>query len=160
MRTDPTQGLGPELSLEQAIDRDCRDFRGGLTAVCAIMGKPYDSFQKRLSISHPENHLSVRDFEQFLELVRGPAVSRSLDRLQGRISYQPVPVESLGDALKAMADKCSQESLFFSSLRDGVADSVWKPHEVARLEAHGEDLIRTIKGIMSGARRAMVEDDL
>lgn len=160
MRTDPTRDVGPELSLEQAIDRDCRDFRGGLTAVCAIMGKPYDSFQKRLSVSHPENHLCVRDFEQFLELVRGPAVSRALDRLQGRISYQPVPVESLPDALKAMADKCSQEALFFSSLRDGVADSVWRPHEVARLEAHGDDLIRTIKGIMAGARRAVVVDDL
>lgn len=158
MRTDPTQGLGPELSLEQAIDRDCRDFRGGLTAICAMMGKPYDSFQKRLSCSHPENHLSVRDFEQFLELVRGPAVSRTLDRIQGRISYQPVSVASLPDALKAMAEKCNQEARFFGSLRDGVSDNVWKAHEVARLEAHGDDLIRTIKGIMAGARRAMAED--
>ena len=80
--------------------------------------------------------------------------------MQGQISYLTVPVEFLSDEPKAMADKCGQEFLLFCSLRDGVVDRVWKRQEVARLEAHGDDLIRTVKGIMARARRAMMEDSL
>ena len=74
MRIDPLRDAGPVRTLEQAIDRDCRDMRGSLTAVCAILNEPYDAFQKRLSVSYPSHHLHAPDVERVIELVRGDAV--------------------------------------------------------------------------------------
>jgi hypothetical protein len=159
MTTQHVTDQGPFSSLEQAIDADCRAYRGGHTAVCATLNQPYAAFQKRLSSAYPDHHLHADDVARVVELTRGPAVRDWFEQVYGVISYQPVPVPELSDALKAMADKCSMEAQFFASLRDGIADNVWRPHEVARLQAHANDLIRQIKGIVLGARNAMVEED-
>jgi hypothetical protein len=157
MRIDPLRGAGPILTLEQAIDRDCRESRGGLTAVCAILGEPYDGFQKRLSVSYPAHHLHVNDFERVLELVRGPAVRQWFERMYGLIGYQPAPVPNTPAAMRAMARFAAGEAGFVFSLAEGVADNRWERHEVEDLEQHGFALVAQLLAIMAGARQAMEE---
>jgi hypothetical protein len=155
MRIDPLRGAGPILTLEQAIDRDCRESRGGLTAVCAILGEPYDGFQKRLSVSYPEHHLYMQDFERVVELVRGAAVRQWFERMYGVVCYQPAPVPATQDALLALGRMMATEAGFVSSLAEGVADSRWERGEVELLEQHGMALVAQLLAIMAGARQAM-----
>lgn len=157
MRIDPLRGAGPILTLEQAIDRDCRESRGGLTAVCAILGEPYDGFQKRLSVSYPEHHLYMQDFERVVELVRGAAVRQWFERMYGVVCYQPTPVPATQDALLALGRMMATEAGFVSSLAEGVADSRWEHGEVELLEQHGMALVAQLLAIMAGARQAMEE---
>jgi hypothetical protein len=157
MRIDPLRGAGPILTLEQAIDRDCRESRGGLTAVCAILGEPYDGFQKRLSVSYPEHHLYMQDFERVVELVRGAAVRQWFERMYGVVCYQPAPVPATQDALLALGRMMATEAGFVSSLAEGVADNRWERGEVELLEQHGMALVAQLLAIMAGARQAMEE---
>jgi hypothetical protein len=157
MRIDPLRGVGPILTLEQAIDRDCRESRGGLTAVCAILGEPYDGFQKRLSVSYPEHHLYMQDFERVVELVRGAAVRQWFERMYGVVCYQPAPVPNTPAAMRAMARFAAGEAGFVFSLAEGVADNRWERHEVEDLEQHGFALVAQLLAIMAGARQAMEE---
>ncbi len=155
MRIDPLRDAGPVRTLEQAIDRDSRDTRGGLTAVCAILNEPYDAFQKRLSVSYPDHHLHAPDVERVIELTRGPAVRQWFERVYGVICYQPAAVPATQDALLALGKAMATEAGFVSGLADGVADSRWELHEVERLEKHGMALVSQLLGIMAGARQAM-----
>jgi len=155
MRIDPLRDAGPVRTLEQAIDRDSRDTRGGLTAVCAILNEPYDAFQKRLSVSYPDHHLHAPDVERVIELTRGPAVRQWFERVYGVICYEPTAVPATQDALLALGKAMATEAGFVSGLADGVADSRWELHEVERLEKHGMALVSQLLGIMEGARQAM-----
>ena len=157
MRIDPLRDAGPVRTLEQAIDRDCRDTRGALKAVCAILGESYDGFQKRLSVSYPEHHLYVQDFERVVELVRGDAVRQWFERIYGVVCYQPAPVPATQDALLALGRLMAGEANFVGSLADGVADNRWELREVEMLEKHGMALVAQLLAIMAGARQAMEE---
>lgn len=155
MRIDPLRDAGPVRTLEQAVDRDCRDMRGGLTAVCAILDEPYDAFQKRLSVSYPSHHLHLPDFERVVELVRGDAVRQWFEQVYGVVCYQPVPVDATSDALLALGRALVTEAGFVSSLAEGAGDGRWELSEVEKLEQQGFALVSQLLGIMAGARQAM-----
>ncbi len=155
MRIDPLRDAGPVRTLEQAIDRDCRDMRGSLTAVCAILNEPYDAFQKRLSVSYPSHHLHAPDVERVIELVRGDAVRQWFERVYGVVCYQPTPVPATPDALIALGGAMATEAAFVISLAKGADDSRWEKHEVEDLERHGMALVAQLLSIMAGARQAM-----
>lgn len=155
MRTDPTEGLGPVLTLEQAIDRDSRQFRGGMTALCAGLGEPFNAFQKRLSASYPENQLGARDFERWLELCDAENTLRTIARIKGGVFYKPASVRATRDSLLALSDLLAKESQFVRSLHEGADDETWERHEVEDLEHHGAEVVAQVLGIMLGARLAM-----
>lgn len=155
MRIDPTRNTGPTRTLEQALDRDCRDYRGGLKAVCAILGEPYDGFQKRLSVSYPDHHLYLNDFERVVELVQGDAVREWFQQLYGVVCYQPAAVEASADTLREVARVMGCNGDFVESLVDGAADGQWDEHEVAKLERQAHALIGKLMGIVAGARQAL-----
>lgn len=155
MRIDPLRDAGPVRTLEQAIDRDCRDMRGSLTAVCAILNEPYDAFQKRLSVSYPNHHLHAPDVERVIELVRGDAVRQWFERVYGVVCYQPTAVPVTEAALLALGRMMEIESGFVYELAKGAGDGRWELHEVERLEKHGMALVAQLLGIMAGARQAM-----
>lgn len=157
MRIDPLRDAGPVRTLEQAVDRDCRDTRGGLTAVCAILDEPYDGFQKRLSVSYPAHHLHLNDFERVVELVRGDAVRQWFERIYGVVCYQPTPVPATQDALLELGRYLATSAGFVSTLAEGVADNRWVRREVEELEQHGFALVAQLLAIMAGARQAMEE---
>ncbi len=154
-RIDPTRGLGPVLTLEQAVDFDTRRERGGPVAVCATLGFSYNSYQKKFSISYPEHLLSVRDFERWLELVAAEETLRTIARIKGGVFYRPTPVPATEAALQALAVVLQRMAAFVASMHEGVADSRWEEHEVLNLERHGNEVNEAILGVMAGAREAM-----
>ncbi len=146
---------GPLVSLKAAVDADTRDaIRGGQTAVCALLNKPYGAFQKRLSLAYPEHHLNADDLACVVELVRGPAVRTWFEQVYGVVSYRPVPVPATRDAMQALGQLLAKEGEFVASLAGGAGDGVWEPHEVAKLDACGFALISNLLAIMAGARQA------
>jgi hypothetical protein len=146
---------GPAVPLDVAIDTDCREFRGGHKAVCAMLGEPYGPFQKRLSGAYPDHHLHSDDVARVVELVRGRAVLAWFEQVYGVVSYQPVPVPATRDAMQALGKLLAKEGEFVASLAGGAADGKWVRAEVAELEEHGYALIGKLLGIMSGARKEM-----
>lgn len=146
---------GPVRSLAAAIDLDCREFKGGHTAVCAILEEPYGPFQKRLSSSYPEHHLNTLQLARVVELTRGPMVREWFEQVFGVVTYQPKPVQASPDALKQLSRLLEKEGKFVGSLVGGAADNQWNADEVAALEEHGYALIGKLLGIMAGAREAM-----
>lgn len=156
-RIDPTRDLGPALTLEQAVDYDTRRERGGPVAVCATLGWSYNAYQKRLSISYPDNQLSLRDFERWLELVPAHETLRSIARIKGGVFYHPTPVPATAQSLMALANLLQREAAFVASMHEGAADGVWEQPEVLDLERHGNEVIEAVLGIMAGARQAMEE---
>ncbi|MFC0709229.1 hypothetical protein [Azorhizophilus paspali] len=157
-RIDPTRGLGPALTLEQAVDHDTRRTRGGPVAVCATLGWSYNAYQKKLSISYPDNLLSVRDFERWLELVEAEETLRAIARIRGGVFYLPAPVTASAAAPRALADPLRHEAAFVGSLHQGAADGCWEEREALELERHGNQVIEAVLGIMAGARAAMERD--
>lgn len=145
---------GPAVPLDVALDADCREFRGGHKAVCAMLGEPYGPFQKRLSGAYPDHHLKPDDFARVVELVRGRAVRTWFEQVYGVVSYEVQPVEASRDALLALGRYLQEEASFVSSVAEGAADGVWHMPEVAELDQHGYAIIRKVLGIMAGARRA------
>ena len=143
------------LPLTQAVDADCREFRGGHVAVCAILGEPYGPYQKRISTSYPEHHLRLEDFERVAELVQGPRVRAWFERVYGVTCYGAEPVAATRDAMLALSHYLQAEAGFVASLAEGAADGRWEAKEVADLERHGMKLVRQLLGIMAGARAAM-----
>ena len=146
---------GPTVPLDVAIDTDCREFRGGHKAVCAMLGEAYGPFQKRLSGAYPDHHLRPDDLARVVELVRGPAVRTWFEQVYGVASYQPVPVPATRDAMQALGKLLAKEGEFVASLAGGAADGLWTAGEVKELEEHGYALMGKLLGIMSGARQAM-----
>lgn len=146
---------GPAVPLEVAIDSDCREFRGGHKAVCAMLGEAYGPFQKRLSCAYPDHHLHADSAARVVELVRGPAVRLWFEQVYGVVSYQPKPVPATHDAMQALSKLLAKEGEFVASLASGAADGRWERREVLELEAHGFELVSKLLGIMSGARQAM-----
>lgn len=146
---------GPAVPLEVAIDSDCREFRGGHKAVCAMLGEAYGPFQKRLSCAYPDHHLHADSAARVIELVRGSGVRLWFEQVYGVVSYQPKPVPATHDAMQALGKLLASEAEFVASLASGSADGVWEPGEVAQLEKHGYALISKLLGIMAGARQAM-----
>lgn len=140
------------------MDHDTRRERGGPVAVCATLGWPYNAYQKKLSISYPDNLLSVRDFERWLELVDARETLRTIARIQGGVFYRPAPAPATAAALRALADLLQHEAAFVGSLHQGVADGRWDEREVLDLERHGNQVIEAVLGIMAGARAAMERD--
>lgn len=155
MHSTAVHESGPLRPLEAAIDDDCRGFRGGHKAVCAILDQPYGPFQKRLSSAYPEHHLHADDLARVVELVRGPAVRQWFEQVYGVVCYEPRPVPATHDALEALGELLAREAEFVASLAGGAADGRWEPHEVEALDAHGMALIAQLLGIMAGARQAM-----
>lgn len=146
---------GPSVPLDVAIDTDCREFRGGHKAVCAMLGEPYGPFQKRLSGAYPDHHLKPDDLARVVELVRGPAVRQWFEQVYGVVSYQPSPVPATRDAMQALGKLLAEEGEFVFSLASGAADGKWERGEVLALEANGYALISKLLSIMAGARQAM-----
>lgn len=146
---------GPSVPLDVAIDTDCREFRGGHKAVCAMLGEPYGPFQKRLSGAYPDHHLKSDDLARVVELVRGPAVRQWFEQVYGVVSYQPSPVPATRDAMQALGKLLAEEGEFVFSLASGAADGKWERREVLALEANGYALISKLLSIMAGARQAM-----
>lgn len=155
MSISTLQAGGPVMPLEAAVDADCREFRGGHTAVCAILNQPYGPFQKRISVAYPEHHLHADDLARVIELVRGENVKRWFEQAYGVVSYAPVPVAASKAAMKALGKLLEEEGEFVMTLAGGAADNKWEQHEVGQLEQHGFALIERLLGIMTGARQAM-----
>lgn len=145
---------GPQRALEEAVDLDCRDYRGGHTAVCAILGEAYGPFQKRISTAYPDHHLRACDLARVVELVRGPAVLEWFEQVYGVCSYEVQPVEASRDALLALGRYLQDESGYVQAVAEAAADGVWTDDEVAKLESHTKDLVRRMMGILAGAREA------
>ncbi|MCY1293242.1 hypothetical protein D9M70_424960 [compost metagenome] len=143
------------MALEEAIDADCRAYRGGHTAVCAILGEPYGPFQKRISTAYPEHHLHAPDVARVVELVRGPAVRQWFEQVYGVSCYTVQPVEASRDALLALGRYLQQEAGYVSSVAEGAADGIWERPEVEDLERHTWVLVGQLLGILAGARQAM-----
>lgn len=146
---------GPVLDLHQAVYCACRDYRGGLTALAAMMAVNYDTLQKKVSVANATHHLTLREFEEVASMTNDPRIDEAFARMRGKVMFSPKPVPATSDALKALGDLLSAESDFVYSLHEGAEDGVWGPREVSDLEHKGTQLICKVLGIMAGAREAM-----
>jgi len=148
---------GPVLDLHQAIYCACRDYRGGLTALAAMMATNYDTLQKKISVANATHHLTLKEFEEVATITDDARVDEAYARMRGKVIFKPRPVPATNDALKALGYMLAAEGAFVGSLHDGVEDNVWEPAEVEKLEHHGMKVICEVLAIMAGARQAMEE---
>lgn len=146
---------GPALDLHQAVYSSVRDFRGGLTALAAMMVVNYDTLQKKVSIENTTHHLTLPEFEELARIVNDDRIDDAYARTRGKIMFTPKPVPATCEALRSLGDMLVAEGRFVGSLHDGVADDRWEKHEVEALEHHGIKVICEVLGIMAGARQAM-----
>lgn len=146
---------GEVLDLHQAVYCAVRDYRGGLTAVAAVMATNYGTLQKKLSIVNDTHHVSLADFEQIVSIVDDPRIDSAYARLRGKMLYQPAQVDATHDALKSLSEVLGAAAKFVESLQHGAADKLWDLHEVAELEHFGNELIGKILGIVAGAHEEM-----
>lgn len=158
-RTHQLPDAGPALDLHQALYCAAREYRGGLTAVAAIMATNYNTLQKKLNLANDTHHLTLVDFEQIATITDDPRIDSAYARLRGKVLFQPVPVHCTRDALKALGEVLSLAGDFVGSLQAGIADKHWEAHEVAELEHFGNEVISKVLGIVAGARAEMEGDN-
>jgi len=154
MSTATVFDQGPQRALEEAVDLDCREYRGGHTAVCALLGEPYGPFQKRLSTAYPDHHLRACDLARVVELVRGPAVREWFEQVYGVASFAVQPVEASRDAMLTMGRFLTKQAGYVTAVAEAVEDGIWTDAEVAALDEHTWAVIRKMLGILEGAKQA------
>ncbi|GAD62669.1 phage regulatory CII family protein [Aquipseudomonas alcaligenes] len=154
-RTDLLPDAGPVLSLRQALYRAGRDYKGGLTALAHDLGMDLETLQKKLKLTEERRWPTPDELEEIIGATQDPRLLDAVNRPAGVVWFKPTPVPATQDALKAVGELLQKEGEFVGSLHSGAADNVWKPHEVALLEHHGNEVIRAVLGIMAGARAAM-----
>lgn len=154
MSTATVFDQGPQRALEEAVDLDCREYRGGHTAVCAILGEAYGPFQKRLSTAYPDHHLRTGDLARVVELVRGQAVREWFEQVYGVASYAVEPVEASRDAMLSMGRYLTKHADYVSAVAEAAEDGIWTDAEVAALDEHTWAVIRKMLGMLAGAREA------
>ncbi|MFN3766813.1 MAG: hypothetical protein ACK4TD_00450 [Ectopseudomonas guguanensis] len=154
MSTATVFDQGPQRTLEEAVDLDCREYRGGHTAVCAILGEAYGPFQKRLSTAYPDHHLRGGDLARVVQLVRGPAVLEWFEQVYGVTSFAVQPVEATRDAMLGMGRYLTKHAAYVSAVAEAAEDGVWTDAEVAALDEHTWAVIRKMLGILEGAKQA------
>lgn len=154
MSTATVFDQGPQRTLEEAVDLDCREYRGGHTAVCAILGEAYGPFQKRLSTAYPDHHLRTGDLARVVELVRGQAVREWFEQVYGVASYAVEPVEASRDAMLSMGRYLTKHADYVSAVAEAAEDGIWTEAEVAALDEHTWAVIRKMLGILEGAKQA------
>lgn len=154
-RKDLLPGAGPVLSLREAPYCAGRSFKGGITGLAHYLAMDLDTLQKKLHPYEERRWLNPDELEEVIAATKDPRLLDALMRPAGAVWYRPEPVNATRDALKAVGELLQKEGEFVGSLHAGVADDVWKPHEVALLEHHGNEVIRAVLGIMAGARAAM-----
>lgn len=146
---------GPVLDLHQALYCASREYRGGLTALAAIMATNYDTLQKKLSIANTTHHLTLPEFETLVSITDDPRIDEAYARARGKMLFDITPVAGTKDALKALGEVLNAAGVFVESLNSGMADQHWDATEVAELEHFGNELIGKILGIVAGARAEM-----
>jgi hypothetical protein len=149
---------GPVLDLHQALYCASRDYRGGLTALAAIMATNYDTLQKKLSIANTTHHLTLPEFETLVGITDDPRIDEAYARARGKVLFDVTPVPGTRDALKALGEVLNAAGEFVESLNSGVADQRWDSHEVAELEHYGYEVISKVLGIVAGARQSAEEN--
>ncbi len=154
MSTATVFDQGPQRALEEAVDLDCREYRGGHTAVCALLGEAYGPFQKRLSTAYPDHHLRACDLARVVQLVRGPAVLEWFEQVYGVTSFAVQPVEATRDAMLGVSRYLTKHATYVSAVAEAAEDGVWTDAEVAALDEHTWAVIRKMLGILEGAKQA------
>lgn len=153
-RRDLLPGVGPVLTLKQALYRACRDYRGGMNAVSIMTGIDYDALSKALN---PNDDRPIRPewIEDILSVTRDARLIAALVRPAGALGFVPTPVPANNQALRALASVCRAKGEFIESIHGATADGRWEAHEVAQLKYHANELISSILGIVAGAELAM-----
>lgn len=154
-RTDLLPDAGPVLSIRQALYRAGRDYKGGITSLAHDLGMDLDALQKKLKLDEERRWPTPDELEEIITFTQDSRLLDALLRPAGAVWYRPLPVPATQDALKAVGELLQKEGQFVGSLHSGAADNVWQPHEVALLEHHGNEVIRSVLAIMAGAREAM-----
>lgn len=153
-RKDLLPAGGVQLNVRQALYRASRDFPGGQFALALNLGISPDDLGKRVS---PNDTRPIKPelIEEIVAATRDPRLLSALVRPAGAMVFVPAAV-STGDAsLKSVALLLESMSTYVRSLADGSADNDWRPHEVAELRYHAEQLISRVLGIVAGAELAM-----
>ncbi len=145
---------GPVLDLHQALYCASRDYRGGLTALAAIMATNYDTLQKKLSIANTTHHLTLPEFETLVGITDDPRIDEAYARARGKVLFDVTPVPGTSDALKALGEVLNAAGAFVESLNSGVADQRWDTAEVNELEHYGYEVISKVLSIVAGARQS------
>ena len=145
---------GPVLDLHQALYCASRDYRGGLTALAAIMATNYDTLQKKLSIANTTHHLTLPEFETLVGITDDPRIDEAYARARGKVLFDVTPVPGTSDALKALGEVLNAAGAFVESLNSGVADQRWDIAEVNELEHYGYEVISKVLSIVAGARQS------
>jgi hypothetical protein len=114
-----------------------------------------DALQKKLKLDEERRWPTPDELEEIITFTQDSRLLDALLRPAGAVWYRPLPVPATQDALKAVGELLQKEGQFVGSLHSGAADNVWQPHEVALLEHHGNEVIRSVLAIMAGAREAM-----
>lgn len=154
-RSEQLPASVPVLSLRKAIYRAAHDYHGGVTALALDMVMDYDSLQKKVKHDFEQRWLDPDELEEVIRLTSSPLLLDALMRPAGMVWYRPVAAAPTKDALLAVSKVLHETGLFVASMHEGAADNVWEPREVQLLEKYGNDVIRAVLGIMSGAREAM-----
>ncbi|MDR6580747.1 phage regulatory CII family protein [Pseudomonas extremaustralis] len=154
-RSEQLPASVPVLSLRKAIYRAAHDYHGGVTALALDMVMDYDSLQKKVKHDFEQRWLDPDELEEVIRLTSSPLLLDALMRPAGMVWYRPVAAAPTKDALLAVSKVLHETGLFVASMHEGAADNVWETREVQLLEKYGNDVIRAVLGIMSGAREAM-----
>lgn len=157
-RTHLLPNAGSALDLHQAIYCAAREYRGGLTALAAMMAMPYNTLQKKISIAEPGHRLSLPEFEELADILNDPRIDDAYARSRGMVVFKPVPAACNSSALQSLSKMLVGQGDFVRTLDEAMEDGLWHKHEVEALEQHGMEVIQQLLGIMAGARNAMVED--
>lgn len=149
----PDLGSVP-LTVRQALYRASRDYPGGQFALAYALGVCPDDLCKRVS---PKDGRPIQPelLEEIVTETRDPRLLAALVRPAGAVAFLPRPAKAEKDSMKSTAVLLNSVSEYIEAMAEAQECDRWRPHEVAALRFHAEQVIDKVLGILAGAEQAL-----
>lgn len=150
-RTDKHPEKTEIMSVPHAVYRAARDYRGGVNALALELGENYNVFQKRVNPDYPAHLLRAKDVFRIAAVTKDERLLISICHSIGAVHYSPLPLTSVVDHLKAVANTQRLSATFTESIAPLLANREITSDELGAIELAGYRYISHIYGVIAGA---------
>lgn len=141
------------MSLDHALYRAGRDYRGGITALALEVGMNHNTLAHKLNPDKPTHVLTLPELLAIIQATKDDRIIDALAHASGAIAVTPRPVGSVKDRLTTTASLQRHMADFTEALVPFLINTP-SPDSLARLEKEGYRLVSCLVGTLVGVHLA------
>lgn len=142
----------PGMSVEVAIYRAARDYRGGITALALEMGVNYNTLAHKLNPQKKSHVLFVDEMLAIIRITRDQRILQALGQRMGFVHYDAARVQSREERLLAISRLHAVSSALTRAIAPFVSETQTPTaRDMAEMEHQGYLYLSCVLSIGAGA---------